>query len=506
MRRGNRTSSRACYYVGFVGVIAFFVILNVYITLQYYRTSSGDRRPTSAPPTVSPTPVHHATAVPTTVATPPHTTPPPATEVQRPTETEEPQFYHVDATAWPYDSMEDMIKKTIPKKYWTAINEDTAGEEKAAVLKQRTGCDIMQVPFDPTNDKRCIDYLTDTSNWQELKPLPQKFDERTIKFTVNFKSIDGASPLASVLKVPQKLFQNEAFSETASYHADRVLQINRIPPTGWVCIPTTMIHAAVDKYGPTLETVDEFLKESRAKNYGDWVDIDLFRFAKDTGLVRTKDGVECIGASIQLFMADVHHLLDSHLKIPYIPHNASWMRHFDFNEKDGPDFQTERWAVSMVHLAEISMFDFIIGNPDRSPNKNNFVVGGCKRYCPKSYRLHHPGHPTYIHLDQGMGFYGSPSNNAITKARTHAKLGKGKNEMCLFRAPLANRVKYLLSPSGNEEVGTLFVAEMQKRLESDVMEQVQVRRLKGAVDRMKKLLGVIDGCRKASFRKYVIAP
>jgi hypothetical protein len=220
-------------------------------------------------------------------------------------------------------------------------------------------------------------------------------------------------------------------------------------------------------------------------------------------------------------MMDVGHLLDSALQIPYIPHNASWMSMYDLDRilvdpstvatlppseleelsgyedyfaGDGTDpspvsttpppvkhqllrYFHKRYLPSVVHLSEIATFDYVIGNGDRSPNKNNFVVGGCKHRCSNSLEsyyphrkdkhgkkkkgkgrsLKHTGVPNYVHLDQGMGWYPTMEvrNNPIGKAyHSYHKLQQqqegDKNKkveefhFCLFRAPLLNRIRQLV--------------------------------------------------------------
>ena len=461
-----------------------------------------------------------------------------------------PAFLH-NRSVWPFDDLDDWLKATVDKKFWgpqvpvlpdghfdfshgtydkDSIREAYDVEEQ--VFKQ-TGCNSINVPFLNSEDDGCVTYLTTMANWKMLKPLPMEFDQRTIKFEAVFheqklhdgQHRGGVHLVKSILKVPQRLFPNEAFSEVASYHADRVMQINRIPPTGWVCIPEDMIRRSVEQFAGTTETVDEFLQESGAANYSDWIEKDLFDYARDAKLfshTSEHDGRrKCIFASIQLKVADVFHLLDSALKIPYKAHNDSWHRYFDLSgqrDADGrPSFAKEPFAPSLLHISELCTFDYAIGNGDRSPNKNNFVVGACTRKSECADRGHgkfyvyHPNHPTYVHLDQGMGFYGAPKRNPIKDSM----LPKGKNEadaapptFCFFRAPLLSRFEALVQ---EEEVKgkkvSLFERMMWEILPKGIRHYVTERKLKQSADNMRAVLGLARRClAQPSFAPYVLGP
>ena len=474
-----------------------------------------------------------------------------------------------DRTVYPYEDMDDMIRQLIPKKHWKVVGSRNQGggagggmvaanathASKGAppampvaqsALLEATGCNVQYVPFRPGDDARCIDYLTNTSNWAELVPLPMRFDARTIKFQVRFLQKD----LHCVLKVPQRLFPNEAFAEVAAYHADRVLAVNRIPPTGWVCIPEKLILEARDRYGATLETEQEFLKDSKVTNYNDWLKKDLLDYARGQGLVdRTGDGGPCIGASMQLHVADAHHMLDSPLRIPYKAHDASWHQYFDLrnytsaepqegavlppdptvdDDDDDDDVVVPKppklgnrssaraarvppiarvpFRASLVHIAELNAFDYIIGNDDRSPNKNNFVVGKCTRYCDEDEgkdfgaSAEHEGPPTFVHLDQGMAFYGSVHRNPIKK-------GFVNGSFCVFRAPMLNRLERLAQDDGaGDDERAAFVTQMWERMPRALRRFLPRSELAVCGRRITKLLRLAEDCVGRPFSKYVVAP
>lgn len=464
-----------------------------------------------------------------------------------------PQLFTAAHEVWPFADMDSVIRRMVPHKHLGPnVSIDANGIVDLATatypnapqgedwrkayeyhnrLVTQTGCNMLQVPFQPDQDARCIAYLTNVQQWRILKPLAMGFDQRTIKFEVEFEAVMEAgtsSPIplsiGSILKVPQKLFPNEAFSEVASFVADRVMHIRRVPPTGWVCIPVKMLRASVEQFGGSVETVEEFLEESKSHNYTEWVEKDLFQFVEHgRGFQTDASGAPCIGASIQLRVADVSHLLDSALKIPYIPHNESWFRfldiaHHHLDDRGHPLFFKEKFAASIIHISELNAFDYIIGNGDRSPNKNNFVVGGCvrQRECGNRHHdniyLRHPNHPTYVHLDQGMGFYGNPRRNPIVESvNLHKKDADQEDTFCLFRAPLMNRVSQLheiVSGEGRDAV-SLFEQLMSEQLPEGVRHFVSSHALKQCHDRMTKLLHLVHRCMKLEnpkVRRFVIAP
>jgi hypothetical protein len=448
-------------------------------------------------------------------------------------------FVH-NKTVWPYADMDDMVRSLVDRKFWgpdvpvlpsghydfkrgvydkPAVAEAYEVQERVFEL---TGCNNINVPFLIGEDQRCIEYLTNMANWKELKPLPMEFDQRTIKFEAVFHALrlqdgqhrSGGHLVKSIMKVPQRLFPNEAFSEVASFHADRVMQINRIPPTGWVCIPEDMIRSSVAQYAATTETVDEFLQESGAANYSDWIEKDLFKYAKDAKLFAHTNGGEghCVYASIQLKVADVFHLLDSALKIPYKAHNDSWHRYFNLGDGKEPIFYTEYFAPSILHISELSTFDYAIGNGDRSPNKNNFVAGGCTRKSECADRgrgkyVFHPNHPTYVHLDQGMGFYGSPKRNPI-KDGIHAMAASKPPTFCFFRAPLLSRLDELVVEAEGDDgkKKSLFERSMWEVLPKGIRHFVTEKKLKTSADNMRAVLALARRCLQEPYAPFVLGP
>lgn len=65
---------------------------------------------------------------------------------------------------------------------------------------QQTGCDPLTVPFNPALDERCVQYMTNSANWESLAVLAPAYDERTVKFKLKFKH----HPLQGIMKLPQQ--------------------------------------------------------------------------------------------------------------------------------------------------------------------------------------------------------------------------------------------------------------------------------------------------------------
>ena len=311
-----------------------------------------------------------------------------------------------------FGSLEERIAKTVSVKCdkFAHLKDKTDQHPRACHgppipsthtdLLEATGCDLFTVPFNPAHDERCLKLLADSEHWDEMRPMTQKYDERTIKFKVTFKA---DKRLKAIVKVPQKLFQYEAMSEVGSFFADRVMQTNRVPPTAWAHVPVKRINSMLDRFAGDMKLIDIFAKESHVHTYREWVDKDFLKYNRDQGwMVHDDDefpGEEVVGVSVQLFIADVRPLLSSDFLIPWVPHSDSWQTHMSPEDPWEP-----RDAIGMVRQSELAMYDFVIGNGDRSPNKNNFVVGGCRhhRTVSKCGDLRHPGAPSFVTLDNGM--------------------------------------------------------------------------------------------------------
>ena len=311
-----------------------------------------------------------------------------------------------------FDSLESHLQTTVigdcnchelPKNKICLCPGPSEVEEDYKSLKKKTGCDIFSVPFNPSDDEVCIKTISDQSQWTDLKPMQQEYDERTIKFKAYFPD----KRLKAIVKVPQKLFPHEAMSEVGSYHADRVMHLNRVPPTVWTYIPVSRVLYMIDKYGEEMKLIDIFAKDSKVSSYREWIEKDFINYAEKRNLI-TKNhpdfpNEEVVGVSVQLFVAEVRPLLSSSLAIPWVPHNDSWQQHMSPSKP----FK-EKYSVGYIRQSELAMYDFVLGNGDRSPNKNNFVVGACRHHshpakCGSGPK--HPSYPSFITLDNGLCCY-----------------------------------------------------------------------------------------------------
>eukprot|EP00759_Apiculatamorpha_spiralis_P031358 PhF_6_TR33015/c0_g1_i1/m.48653 len=163
--------------------------------------------------------------------------------------------------------LEEAIMSRTLRKCWGT----THPPKVYSTLLQETGCDVFTVPFNPTQDTACIAYLSNMDNWADLVPIKQRFDERTIKFKVKYKN----PLLKAMLKVPQRLFPYEPAHEIGSFVSDRLMGINRVPPTVYIALPIDVIRNA-SKKGEKMVLVDEFAKESKVNNYSAWLRKDFF--------------------------------------------------------------------------------------------------------------------------------------------------------------------------------------------------------------------------------------
>jgi len=315
-------------------------------------------------------------------------------------------------------------------------------------IAQNTGCDVFTVPFEPRADGVCLRYLTDSQNWVNIIPIPQKFESRTIKYKITYKE----KGLHAMVKVPQRVFPHEPYHEVAAYHSDRLFGINRVPPTALVKISVTSLRNAASKALPTD------YHEKVYKSFSEFVEKDVFGILK-------KDATE-VPCSIVLLIANVEALLDSIYRVPYSHRKPGWHRWFN-PEQFLFRVSKAKYREPLIRLSELSVFDYILGNTDRSPNKNNFVVAGPER------PLGMP--PTFVTLDNGMIFTGD-INNPLRKANT---------TMCFFRRPLIARLQQLKNS---------FAARLMQLLPQVVVDDITPHSLKSAESRLQRVLMIVEKC------------
>lgn len=346
------------------------------------------------------------------------------------------------------DPLANATRHDIPPSFYTYHHSESS-PDSSFPLPVEAPCDPFTVPFDPLRDKSCTRFLEEAavnpSVWKGLKPLKQKFEQRTIKYKLTLAAPGPLTTIKALIKVPQVLFPLEPFSETTCYALDRALGIGRIPPTVLVAMPIQpLIDAASSVEEEYNDMVPEFLDDKHPANFTLWVMTDFVEFVTKLRPVTDEHGRERrqymlnrthVYVSVQLFMAEVFPLLSSVLRVPYSRKDPGWHRWFSLalplNNYTGP-------RSSRLALSELAMFDYITLNNDRSPNKNNFVAGGCRKanHC-RDWRRPSGLVPSFLHLDQGMAFYGF--------IREHNPIAKKKNStvFCFFYAPLVRRLQCL---------------------------------------------------------------
>jgi len=351
-----------------------------------------------------------------------------------------------------------------------------------------SGCDLFTVPFNPMHDTRCLASLTNMSlwDWESLKPMSQEYDERTVKFKLRFK---GVPHLQAIIKTPQKLFPTEAFGEIGAYHFDRLIKMNRVPPTGLVCIPLEKLRGVTSLGSNAIPLLDIFAKQSNVHDYNEWIEKDVYDFTKET---------KCVHVSVQLFMAFIIRYLDSIYTIPYKPHNASWQRFFT-PEIGFPTHKSalkqDLYRIGLIHMGALVTVDYIAGNIDRSPNKNNFVAGGCEHphrtdNCEHAADdLLHTGFPSFVNLDQGMYFVTTPKRSP---------LHQDNSTFCIFSATLHTTLRDIAKRGRNT-----IHEEMKARLDPYVYEKLDrplsgregnVNAFRKCDSRLRKVLKHIEKC------------
>jgi hypothetical protein len=375
---------------------------------------------------------------------------------------------------------DDIFRRTIDEKHYVLGDSGSDARGPADALSPfQTLCDDVAVPFDSDSaTERCIAFMkavmqhvasldaNATNSFSvpcsvltlysvsfpacddpsaegatlTIEPMKQQFEQRTIKFKATLRlssATEGSDPSATapaawIVKVPQVLFPIEPFAEVAAHHFDRKLGINRVPPTGLVAVPIAWIRSvSLTRSEKKMSMVHEFLVASNVATYDEWIEKDFVAFLRhdEGGRYVADKNATLAWCSVQLFMREVQPILSSTLRVPYSKQNPGWHRWFDvqFSEYPVP-------LGPLLALSELSVFDFIIRNNDRSPNKNNFIVGACKKCWP---RRPSGTVPTLVHLDHGMSFYG-PNSHTV-----HNPLSKSKEKLkfCIFYRPLVERLR-----------------------------------------------------------------
>eukprot|EP00759_Apiculatamorpha_spiralis_P031357 PhF_6_TR33015/c0_g1_i1/m.48654 len=176
-------------------------------------------------------------------------------------------------------------------------------------------------------------------------------------------------------------------------------------------------------------------------------------------------------------MMNVNRLLDTCFRVPYNHKNQTWFRWFS------PDTllskNNSNHTVALMRLSELAVFDYVLGNTDRSPNKNNFVAGGCiNDHCLRPGLVPRLGPPSFLTLDNGMTFYGHTSVNPL----------HGRNTtFCFFRRPLIQRLT---------DLNNTFVHRLKALLPKGAVRIIGSVALRECQRRLAKVLGQVERCRE----------
>eukprot|EP01063_Lacrimia_lanifica_P024599 TRINITY_DN32472_c0_g1_i1.p1 TRINITY_DN32472_c0_g1~~TRINITY_DN32472_c0_g1_i1.p1 ORF type:complete len:482 (+),score=89.06 TRINITY_DN32472_c0_g1_i1:93-1538(+) len=330
-----------------------------------------------------------------------------------------------------YEGLDDRIAKTVQRSCKTDEHVDRSASEHPtacrgpplptewARLHEASGCDVFTIPFAPGSDGRCVERMTDVEDWS-LAAMPVLHEARAVKFYATSKAHPQLKylikPLCSGLGL-------EPMYEVAAFHADRVLGSNRVPPTALVHIPVSRLMEVAKQYDDRKDFIyskfqqPHIDKGGRALVFSEWVQVYTVDEARRTGLAKQVGGEEVVPVSVQLWIPDVRQIGDSD-----VVHGGllGTIRRPDVDLLDRDSWQMylspeepyeEKHAIGMLWESEVALFDFILGNRDRSPVKNNFVVGGCTHHndyakpdgqCGPGPRR--PGPPAFIALDHGKTF------------------------------------------------------------------------------------------------------
>ena len=211
-------------------------------------------------------------------------------------------------------------------------------------------------------------------------------EARTIKFMIQYYD----PQVKAIVKMPQFKFIVEPYSEFASYVADNLLGIHRVPATAWVPIQLSWFRASMSVIMPDV--------------YVQWVECFIFRRKELKGSIKkweSTPGELSLHVSIQLWMKGVKELSKTSVKLPH----KLLDKLFHPGEPLKELSSMEKWAIT--ETSDLQVFDHIIGNNDRTLHKNAFAVGNCDKPLWVCSGSDTSKYPRMVFLDQGSSFYSS---------------------------------------------------------------------------------------------------
>jgi hypothetical protein len=107
----------------------------------------------------------------------------------------------------------------------------------------QTPCSGSLPPFNPEKDHECLKLLRSTASYVSFRQRAKQEDESYLKFDVRIqpqpkpKGPARVPLVRAIVKPSMLMFPMEPQGEVAAFVLDRMLGLNRVPPTAWVCVP-----------------------------------------------------------------------------------------------------------------------------------------------------------------------------------------------------------------------------------------------------------------------------
>eukprot|EP01060_Flectonema_neradi_P007564 TRINITY_DN15302_c0_g1_i1.p1 TRINITY_DN15302_c0_g1~~TRINITY_DN15302_c0_g1_i1.p1 ORF type:complete len:525 (+),score=98.75 TRINITY_DN15302_c0_g1_i1:54-1628(+) len=319
--------------------------------------------------------------------------------------------------------------------------------------------------FNPTAEEKeqCVKYLSNKANWKYLRPMNSVLSEaRTIKFMIQYNDPE----VKAIIKMPQYKFIVEPYSELASYVADNLLGMHRVPATAWVPIQLSWFRASMSVIMPDV--------------YVQWVECFIFKRKELKDSIKkwpATPGEQSLHVSIQLWMKGVKELSKTSVKLSH----KVLDKLFDPRNPYEASSSMEKWAIT--ETSELQIFDHIIGNNDRTLHKNAFAVGKCGQSRWICSGKDTSNYPRMVFLDQGSSFYSSGSKP------TRVSVFGSDSKVCQLRRKTHKAIISLQ--------GTVFTEKAKELIPAKgFWDHWQTWQLEGGQSRLNSLVSHFEKCRK----------